>query len=262
MKLLEGDLKADWGGAITILTDRIAQECNKTMFSRQTEELLAYVNLSMADRPGIPKTQVSAVTIAVPGNIFKSHYKEAMVQKYPPVLQVDLKSSSHRSWCFTFSVLNLAFGKINRMGTGLEIQQNDNGWEEDSSLLVSFYTPNKVLEKDHQTAIIHVNFILSPQIIGNHMELATSGVTIFRSNFGDKKHVFKSRYLPNQYGSPVLCNVVKFSSTRIVLNVVIHTNESTGSIKTLTGSIACRVLLRRSYWNTRSRFIFAGAHRS
>lgn len=142
-----------------------------------------------------------------------------------------------------FNVLNLSFGKLRtseaKDGADLELQVEDDelGWNGNSSLLVSFYVPSW-LPLDPRVTRVGFGFgSMSPENFHVLQSKFGGGSKIFEAAPDDKDHVFITRHLPNLCGRTTTSNIEPKNEPEKPYNVEVATKLTHGQITAFIGRI-------------------------
>ncbi|TLD27938.1 hypothetical protein E2P81_ATG06284 [Venturia nashicola] len=155
--------------------------------------------------------------------------------------------SAYHTWQNNFAVLQFGFGKVTTSGKRngpnyrVHIEEDPQGWEGSSPLLVSFLTPSWMLEQDKTTVSLFLQS--SPASLAMFSSALGIQMNIFSTSIADKTNVFITSDRPNSSSAlpsgsnSTLPPVVMPPNDKInaVVKMTAHVDRESDRIASLTG---------------------------
>ncbi|KAF2459887.1 hypothetical protein BDY21DRAFT_407720 [Lineolata rhizophorae] len=229
--VLKSRIALDWNKMIHALLDLIQRDTNLMIGMNYHQELVAQLHLlglyaepihiepicntfdpwtsngpDLRSWHNIP--ELVCLTLRIPK--FKLELFKTMPRGKAPTPPVQCGIECvQQGWTNFFAVVQMGFGKISTSGTQnsdnfqISIDEDKDGWNGKSPLLVSFYVPSTVLKQQPQSASVFFGLQSTPHNTVTFSQ-TLPGLKIHETKQGNGKDVFITKHLPNQTAFPVI----------------------------------------------------------
>lgn len=151
---------------------------------------------------------VVCVTLQIPRSKLGVFTSVPPTELGTPILHGILQSGpkSTKSWQNIFADLHLVFGKITTSGSAdsndfkVDVLEDDEGWTGKSPLIACFYAPTWTVLQEPETSTVSLGVQTTPQSARTFMKSLGLELKVFSTNLTDEKHVYITRFKPNQSG--------------------------------------------------------------
>lgn len=188
----------------------------------------------------------ACVTLQVPRSKIKILTDRPASQLGIHILNCCLLSANH-TWQNNFAVLQFGFGKVTTSGQRngpnykVHIEEDPQGWEGSSPLLVSFLTPSWMLEHDKTT--VSLFFQSSPTSLMMFSSALGIQMNLFSTSIADKNNVFITPSWPNSgsaitsgcSSTPLPLSESSNEKMNAVVKMIAHIDRESDRVTTLTG---------------------------
>lgn len=270
LRLVKNRVACNWNKSMATFHDLVAERSGAPMNAHYFQELCAYLHLLDVWTVGIYKQPKFSVDLSS-GPV--SHQLRTW-SNVPPVICITLKvprkhlaaftgadrrsygtptvhckvRSTGGNWENLFSACHFSFGAISTTGVrgsddfGVRVAEDKAGWDGNSALVVTFYTPTWGILRDYSSTTVSFGLHTTPLVLVRFMKHYGMTLTVFETAIDNTEHVYITKYAPHLQGSPTVTGftpdqvMVQSDANEVVKqSLTAGVSSKTGRILTMTG---------------------------